>query len=185
MARRSPAAFTTPQTDAVNGSWAINDVNLADGTYTAIAEQSDASGNDGKSAPVTFTVGCRLTGRVAVVGAVVAVAGAVRPGRPSVGGQSGASKATCRGLPVTQAGSSADDTIYGTPGADVIATFGGNDKVFGLAGDDLICGGSGDDSLHGGAGDDDLFGRKGNDNLGGGPGTDLCKGARGDDRGKR
>jgi hypothetical protein len=42
--------------DAATGTWAIDAAALADGTYTARAEQGDASGNVGSSAPVTFTV---------------------------------------------------------------------------------------------------------------------------------
>jgi subtilisin-like proprotein convertase family protein len=39
-----------------SGAWAVDAAALADGIYTVRAEQSDASGNVGVSAPVTFTV---------------------------------------------------------------------------------------------------------------------------------
>jgi hypothetical protein len=39
-----------------DGSWSITAPALADGTYTARAEQSDLAGNPGESAPSTFTV---------------------------------------------------------------------------------------------------------------------------------
>lgn len=47
-------ALTTTRTSG--GAYSVDAATLADGTYTARAEQSDAAGNLGLSAPATFTV---------------------------------------------------------------------------------------------------------------------------------
>lgn len=99
--------------------------------------------------------------------------------------------ASCRGVPVTIAGTAGGDTIAGTGSRDVIATFAGNDTIVALAGRDLVCAGRGSDYIgagaaadrvFGGAGKDRLFGRGGPDVLKGGPGGDVLKGHRGADR---
>jgi len=99
--------------------------------------------------------------------------------------------ATCRGVPVTVAGTAGNDTITGTGSRDVIATFGGDDTVLALAGRDLVCAGAGSDYVgagpaadraFGGAGDDRLLGRGGPDVLKGAGGNDALKGNRGADR---
>jgi len=99
--------------------------------------------------------------------------------------------ATCRGVPVTIAGTAGDDTIAGTGSRDVIATFGGDDTVVSLAGRDLVCAGAGSDyvgagpaadRVFGGTGDDRLLGRGGPDALTGNRGNDVLKGNRGADR---
>jgi len=99
--------------------------------------------------------------------------------------------ATCRGVPVTIAGTAGNDTIAGTGSRDVIATLGGDDTVVALAGRDLICAGAGSDHVgagpaadrvFGGAGDDRLLGRGGPDVLKGNGGDDALKGNRGADR---
>lgn len=89
--------------------------------------------------------------------------------------------ATCAGRPITVFGTSGDDTILGSQGADVIDGGTGNDTIFGLDGDDVICGGMGNDTLHGGPGNDRLFGQNGNDRLFGGDGADRLAGHGGDD----
>ena len=48
-------------------------------------------------------------------------------------------------------GTSAADSLRGTPGRDIICGEGGNDTLNGLAGRDVIEGGKGDDLLKGGA----------------------------------
>ncbi len=99
--------------------------------------------------------------------------------------------ATCRGIPVTIAGTAGNDTIAGTGSRDVIATFEGDDIVASLAGRDLVCTGNGSDyvgagaaadRVFGGAGDDRLLGRGGPDVLKGNGGNDSLKGNRGADR---
>src|SRR3990170_1514756 len=58
--------------------------------------------------------------------------------------------ALCAGLPVTiPAGSWGPDTIFGTPGDDVIAGGEGDDTIYGRDGNDVICGGLGDDVIYG------------------------------------
>jgi uncharacterized repeat protein (TIGR01451 family) len=99
--------------------------------------------------------------------------------------------ASCRGVPVTIAGTAGNDTIAGTGSRDVIATFAGDDTVVSLAGRDLVCAGGGSDyvgagaaadRIFGGAGSDRLLGRGGPDVLKGGPGPDALRGNRGADR---
>lgn len=62
-----------------------------------------------------------------------------------------------------QAGTAADQTLYGSAGADSIDGGAGNDLLLGQRGTDLLRGGEGDDTLDGGAGDDRLEGGAGND----------------------
>ncbi len=74
-----------------------------------------------------------------------------------------------------------DDTLNGSPLADVLFAFGGNDTVFGFAGDDGINGGADRDILYGGEGNDSIDGGAGNDDLIGGRGADrLTGGGEGD-----
>jgi Ca2+-binding RTX toxin-like protein len=69
-------------------------------------------------------------------------------------------------------GTSGDDTLIGTPSADVIK---------GLAGDDSAWGRRGPDVIQGGAGADRLQGMRGRDRLSGGAGADRLYGPRGKD----
>jgi Ca2+-binding RTX toxin-like protein len=98
---------------------------------------------------------------------------------------------SCLGGSATIVGTSAEETINGTPGADVIVALGGKDTINGQAGDDRICGnqgwdtvygGPGNDRVQGGAGNDTIWGGEGNDNLRGGPAADTLRGEAGDDR---
>ena len=73
---------------------------------------------------------------------------------------------------ITPQKASADCTILGTPGADVLR---------GTKKDDFICGLGGDDRIEGRGGDDVLRGGQGDDTIEGGPGDDLLSGGRGDD----
>jgi len=91
------------------------------------------------------------------------------------------------------------NTIYGTPGDDVIVGSKGVDRIEGLGGNDIICAlagsdivnggpgndrlfsGSGDDAMHGGAGDDVLVGENGKNTLNGGPGNDRINARGGSD----
>ena len=99
-------------------------------------------------------------------------------------------QALCNGEIVTIFGSSASETINGTPGRDVILAGGGGDTINGRGGNDVICagegddvinGGSGNDLINGGPGDDRLEGARGADELVGGDGNDTLIGGGGDD----
>ncbi|HEX7115844.1 MAG TPA: hypothetical protein VF193_11995 [Steroidobacter sp.] len=57
----------------------------------------------------------------------------------------------------------ADNSIVGTDGNDLVVGKGGDDELQGGAGNDLLVGGAGDDVLEGGAGNDLLGGDEGND----------------------
>ncbi len=82
-------------------------------------------------------------------------------------------------------GGTGNDTLTGSPNADVIAGGEGNDVILGLAGVDLLDGGAGDDTITGGPGNEpnqtggdgnDTFiwnPGDGSDGLIGGPGTDT------------
>jgi len=75
----------------------------------------------------------------------------------------------------------AADVVAGGSGNDLIITGGGNDTVGGGDGNDTIISGSGNDVVAGGTGDDFIFGGKGNDLIDGGDGNDLVSGDRGND----
>lgn len=87
------------------------------------------------------------------------------------------------GLPVREKfGTLGNDTMQGTPAADIAYGGYGNDTMqgnqgadtlYGWAGDDLLWGGKDADILIGGDGNDTLSGDLGNDTLTGGPGADL------------
>jgi Ca2+-binding RTX toxin-like protein len=61
---------------------------------------------------------------------------------------------TVKDTPVSLDGTSKNNKLYGTEGADAINGLAGNDWIFGNGGDDVINGGSGKDILYGGAGMD-------------------------------
>ncbi len=86
--------------------------------------------------------------------------------------------------PVTViAGGFGNDTLTGTPGADLMLGGFGFNTLNGLDGNDLLCGGiTGGDTLNGAAGDDTLIGGIGFDTLNGGPGDDILTGGFGPDR---
>lgn len=79
-------------------------------------------------------------------------------------------------------GTNGPDTLYGTPGDDVICGGLGDDVLDGLGGNDVLIGGVGNDTLDGGAGDDRLDGGVGDDVLIGGSGADRLDGGVGNDR---
>lgn len=90
-------------------------------------------------------------------------------------------QATCNGLPATIVGTSGNDIIYGTNGADVIVGLGGTDTIYGGNGNDVICGDSENDIIYGGNGDDTIFGGVGDDILSGDNGNDTIHGNNGND----
>ncbi len=75
----------------------------------------------------------------------------------------------------------ADNTVMGTNGADLLTGTAGADTIYGLGGNDLVYGYSGDDTLYGGDGDDVMHGNSGADVLYGGNGNDVLSGRADDD----
>jgi uncharacterized delta-60 repeat protein len=88
----------------------------------------------------------------------------------------------CAGRRATIVGTAGNDTLRGTPRADVIVALGGNDRISARGGNDVVCGGRGNDRLAGGAGADRLHGGHGRDVLAGGPGRDRLNGGPQRDR---
>ncbi len=78
-------------------------------------------------------------------------------------------------------GTDDDDTLFGTPGDDILSGLRDDDDLVGGGGDDTLFGDRGDDNLFGEAGSDMLFGDRGDDYLFGGTGNDTLFGDRGDD----
>ncbi|MFA6554833.1 MAG: calcium-binding protein, partial [Candidatus Obscuribacterales bacterium] len=78
-------------------------------------------------------------------------------------------------------GTSGNDTLAGTIGADRIYGQNGHDTINAGAGDDLAYGGNGNDALNGQDGNDTLFGEAGVDTLHGGIGMDALDGGSGND----
>jgi Ca2+-binding RTX toxin-like protein len=78
-------------------------------------------------------------------------------------------------------GSSGDDEITSSNGADRLHGGLGNDTLDGGDGDDGLFGEGGNDSLNGGDGSDTLSGGAGDDTLIGGSGIDVLDGGAGDD----
>jgi Ca2+-binding RTX toxin-like protein len=79
-------------------------------------------------------------------------------------------------------GTDGDDTITGTPNADLINGMGGNDKIASLDGPDIVLAGQGNDIVRAGDGADVVWGNAGNDLLHGGDGNDVLRGRGGDDQ---
>ncbi len=88
---------------------------------------------------------------------------------------------TCNGLEPTITGTTRNDVIEGTEGADVILAGPGSDTIRGLGGDDVICGGDGNDRIYGDDGDDLVFAGEGGDRIYGGAGHDELRGEGGRD----
>jgi Ca2+-binding RTX toxin-like protein/subtilisin family serine protease len=89
---------------------------------------------------------------------------------------------SCFDAAPTIVGTAGDDTINGTPNADVIVTGAGDDTVNGLSGSDRVCAGGGNDVVDVGLGDDLVAGGPGADVIDGGDGDDsLIGNAGGDD----
>ena len=80
-----------------------------------------------------------------------------------------------------QFGSSAQDTLTGADGADILLGAGATDLLRGYDNDDVLRGGGGADTLYGGDGNDQLFGDGHDDKVYGGTGSDLISGGAGDD----
>jgi Ca2+-binding RTX toxin-like protein len=78
-------------------------------------------------------------------------------------------------------GTEGDDTLPGTPRADLIQGLGGNDRIAGFGGPDILLGGKGNDLVRGGYGADVIWGNSGDDELYGGEGNDIIHGRGGND----
>ena len=76
-----------------------------------------------------------------------------------------------------------DDSITGSPLADLIYGGSGNDVIVSLAGDDTVYGDEGDDTITGGTGNDNLFGGDGSDRFiwNNGDNSDVVEGDEGVD----
>jgi len=74
------------------------------------------------------------------------------------------------------------DTLYGTPGDDILNGGNGNDRIHGRGGDDIVCGGTGNDRVFGDGGNDAVYGEEDDDRIEGGPGDDYVLGGAGEDR---
>ncbi|MEO1200704.1 MAG: cadherin-like domain-containing protein [Pseudomonadota bacterium] len=83
--------------------------------------------------------------------------------------------------PITENGTSGDDTLVGGPLDDSLFGAGGDDLIRGRQGDDLLRGSRGEDTLFGGPGDDEIIGGKGRDAINGGRGNDSLIGGGQDD----
>ncbi|MGE0481063.1 MAG: PEP-CTERM sorting domain-containing protein, partial [Phycisphaerae bacterium] len=75
----------------------------------------------------------------------------------------------------------ANNTVNGGPGADILIGSTGSDLIDGGDGTDLIVGAGGADRLRGGDGNDLIFGGGGNDEIFGGPKVDVLVGNKGND----
>lgn len=82
---------------------------------------------------------------------------------------------TCDGLYASQ------QSLSGTPQADVLIGTDGADVINGLGGQDIICAGSGDDTINAGRGADLVLAGSGNDTVTGGFGADVIHGGDGND----
>lgn len=89
---------------------------------------------------------------------------------------------SCKGVTATMAGSSGNDTLFGTVRRDVIVAGRGKDTINGRGGRDRICAGSGNDTVTGGSGNDRVYGDSGDDRLSGDSGNDRLEGGSGRDR---
>ncbi len=87
----------------------------------------------------------------------------------------------CFGRAATIVGTSTDDVLIGTAGADVIVAYSGDDVVYGKGGADRICLGPGDDYGNGGKRGDRIDGSWGDDTIDGANGTDTLRGSGGRD----
>src|SRR5215210_9067881 len=85
------------------------------------------------------------------------------------------------GLAFAAATVTAEQTLRGTSGKDVLRGDAGPnwisggrsaDRIFGRAGNDVLRGGTAPDLLDGGSGDDSIYGDEASDRLEGGPGAD-------------
>lgn len=82
---------------------------------------------------------------------------------------------------VVRQGTSGNDRLRGTDGADTLNGLAGNDRLEGDKGDDVLNGGTGSDRLEGDKGNDRIDGGADADRIRGGDGSDRMTGGTGDD----
>jgi Ca2+-binding RTX toxin-like protein len=80
------------------------------------------------------------------------------------------------------AGTTGDDVLSGTPGADTILGLSGDDNILAGDGADVVRGGDGNDFVDAGGGRDVVFGGAGDDDILAGGGDDMVYGDAGGDR---
>ncbi|KQP73785.1 heme peroxidase [Methylobacterium sp. Leaf111] len=80
------------------------------------------------------------------------------------------------------AGTTGDDVLSGTPGADTLLGLSGDDNILAGDGADVIRGGDGNDFVDAGGGRDVVFGGAGDDDILAGSGDDMVYGDAGADR---
>ena len=87
----------------------------------------------------------------------------------------------CDTRAATIVGALSDQTLLGTPGRDVIVSFGGSDTIRSGGGKDIVCAGPGPDTVRGQGGRDRLLGGAGDDVIRGGAKRDRIDGGLDDD----
>lgn len=153
--------FSGPQLASIGREIAFNDPQLG---------QSATAGSDNPPTGLARDRNVELLARDARIAPLPA------PGEPTP------AALRCAGKDATIIGTTGNDVIEGTDGADVIVTGPGKDKVKAGGGKDLVCGGDDRDKLTGGGAKDLLKGSQGNDRLDGGGGNDRPTGGPGNDR---
>ena len=183
-------ALGAPVAVKSDGSWSITASLSGTGTHIVTASDTDAAGNVGQSAPVSFTLPNNLGNDWFV--ASVGDGNNVYDGGQGIDtydlsqtsasatvnlaqGTAGSTQTGSDGLISIEnaVGGAGNDVLRGSSAANVLDGGGGNDTLVGNGGNDTLSGGAGDDSLSGGAGADILDGGTGADSMAGGTGNDT------------
>ncbi|MEI9423114.1 Ig-like domain-containing protein, partial [Mesorhizobium sp. Cs1299R1N1] len=180
--------------NALNGMWTITGLEQGD-TFTVVANSdpfsaieisANASSNDFKLGPVTYTTANAVTPFDISI-PVTATDGDGDPIASLLTAHLSPDTSTWQGTAIADThtttttetalfGEDGNDILSGLPGqADLLAGGRGIDTLFGDTGNDTLYGGSGNDTLNGGGGNDLLIGGSGQDTLIGGTGADTFK----------
>jgi Ca2+-binding RTX toxin-like protein len=157
----------------VSSSTSQGSCSTASSTVTCSLGSLAASG----TATITVTVTPNATGTITAT----AVATLNETDANSANNTDAENTTVNNNLGCTITGTSGNDTLNGTNGADVICGLGGNDTINGGNNDDTIYAGPGNDTVDGGNSDDILYGGDGDDIMGGGNGADYLYGEAGND----